>query len=116
MKQVDNKDYQPWLEKTGGFARDMTMLDRVALEVLPFMIANDETEHDEDVEAAFSVAKRFLLARESKSIQTSKLEEVLMNLVVQVEEDVRPSDMSRHLSDALVDAVELLKSTRETGK
>jgi hypothetical protein len=63
MKQVDNKDYQPWLEKTGGFARDMTMLDRVALEVLPFMIANDETDHDEDVAAAFAVARRFLIER-----------------------------------------------------
>ena len=112
MKQVDNKDYQPWLEKTGGFARDMTMLDRVALEVLPFMVSNDETDYEEDVQAAFSVAKRFLLARESKSIQTSKLEEVLMNLVVQVEEDVRPSDMSRHLRDALADALELLKPNR----
>ena len=112
MKHVDNKDYQPWLEKTGGFARDMTMLDRVALEVLPFMIANDETEHDEDVEAAFSVARRFLLARENRRVETSKLEEALMDLVVQVEEDVRPSDMSRHLREALADAVELLKPNR----
>ena len=63
MKQVDNKDYQPWLEKTGGFARDMTMLDRVALEVLPFMVANDETGYEEDVEAAFAVARRFLIER-----------------------------------------------------
>jgi hypothetical protein len=112
MKHVDNKDYQPWLEKTGGFARDMTMLDRVALEVLPFMVANDETSHDEDVEAAFSVARRFLQAREDKRAQTSKLEQALMNLVVQVEEDVRASDMSRHLRDALADALELLKPNR----
>lgn len=67
MKQVDNKNYQPWLEKTGGFARDMTMLDRVALEVLPFMVANDETGYEEDVEAAFAVARRFLIER-AKSI------------------------------------------------
>jgi hypothetical protein len=63
MKSLDDKDYQPWLEKTGGFARDMTMLDRVALEVLPFMVANDETGYEEDVEAAFAVARRFLIER-----------------------------------------------------
>ena len=63
MKPTDNKDYEPWLEKTGGFARDMTMLDRVALEVLPFMVSNDETNYEEDVQAAFSVARRFLAER-----------------------------------------------------
>lgn len=63
MKQTDNKDYEPWLEKTGGYARDMTMLDRVALEVLPFMVSNDETSYEEDVEAAFAVAKQFLIER-----------------------------------------------------
>lgn len=63
MKQIDNKDYEPWLEKTGGYARDMTLLDRVALEVLPFMVSNDETSYEEDVEAAFSVAKQFLIER-----------------------------------------------------
>ena len=63
MKNPDNKDYQPWLEKTGGFARDMTMLERVALEVLPFMVSNDQTDFAEDVDAAFSVAKHFLAER-----------------------------------------------------
>jgi len=63
MRSLDDKDYQPWLEKTGGFARDMTMLERVALEVLPFMVSNDETDFAEDVDAAFSVAKHFLAER-----------------------------------------------------
>lgn len=63
MKPNDNKDYEPWLEKTGGYARDMTVLDRVALEVLPFMVSNGETSYEEDVEAAYSVAKQFLIER-----------------------------------------------------
>jgi hypothetical protein len=41
----------------------MTMLERVALEVLPFMVSNDETDFAEDVDAAFSVAKHFLAER-----------------------------------------------------
>jgi hypothetical protein len=71
---------------------------------------------EEDVEAAFSVAKRFLQAREDKRAQTSKLEQALMNLVVQVEEDVRASDMTRHLREALADALELLKPNTKDNK
>jgi hypothetical protein len=52
-----------WLARTGGYARDMTLREAVALRVLPTFIKNDETELREDVDVAFLVADLFLEKR-----------------------------------------------------
>jgi len=57
-------DYVPWIEKSGGFAKDMTLRDAVALQVLPGLLLNSEFTPEEDLEIAFKMADKFLARRD----------------------------------------------------
>ena len=43
----------------------MSMREYVAIEMLKVLIANDETEFDEDIECAFLIADKFLKAKDA---------------------------------------------------
>lgn len=52
-------DWQPHEMGSTG----MTLRDYVALKVLPVLIANDETEWEDDVRDALTIADKYLRAR-----------------------------------------------------
>ena len=63
MREEKVSEYQSWVSRFGGFAKDMTIRDYFAAEVLPTLIANDQTDLDEDVRDAYMIADKMLKER-----------------------------------------------------
>jgi hypothetical protein len=63
---ADDAAYETWLTATGGYARDMTLLDQVALRIYVDMLKNGDTIYQEDATDAYIAATAFLKVRQER--------------------------------------------------
>lgn len=67
--EVYAKDFSTWMEKTGGFARDMTLRDHFAGLAMQGLLAAQlahKSSSDSAAEVAYVIADAMLAAREAK--------------------------------------------------
>ena len=55
-----------WMQKTGGFARDMTLRDYFAAKAMQALLGYEESTLQNDAEVAYQMADAMLKAREGK--------------------------------------------------
>lgn len=63
---TDDAAHETWLTATGGYARDMTLLDHAALLIYVDMLKNGDTVYQEDATDAFIAAAAFLKAKQER--------------------------------------------------
>ena len=66
MKEDTTPIDPTWVEKTGGFARDMTLRDHFAAKAMQALLGYEESTLQNDAEVAYQMADAMLKAREAK--------------------------------------------------